>query len=98
MLKQMWEKLGAYTVSAGAGAERAINVRNEWGGFSRHASAEAPASVASAASSRQIVAKGALVASVRPSGPRTSKPTVPPSPLRITRAATFIRPPQLPVA
>jgi len=36
MLKQMWEKLDAYTVSAADGTERNINVRNEWGGFSRH--------------------------------------------------------------
>jgi hypothetical protein len=35
MLKQMWEKLDAFTVSAGDGSERSINVRNEWGGFSR---------------------------------------------------------------
>ena len=35
MLKQMWEKLDAYTVSAVDGSERNINVRNEWGGFSR---------------------------------------------------------------
>ena len=35
MLKQMWEKLDAYTVSAADGSERSINVRNEWGGFSR---------------------------------------------------------------
>ena len=35
MLKQMWEKLDAYTVSAADGSERKINVRNEWGGFSR---------------------------------------------------------------
>ena len=35
MLKQMWEKLDAYTVSAADGSERNINVRNEWGGFSR---------------------------------------------------------------
>lgn len=35
MLKQMWEKLDAYTVSAADGTERNINVRNEWGGFSR---------------------------------------------------------------
>jgi hypothetical protein len=35
MLKQMWEKLDAYTVSAADGSERNINVRNEWGGFFR---------------------------------------------------------------
>ena len=35
MLKQMWEKLDAYTVTAADGSERNINVRNEWGGFSR---------------------------------------------------------------
>lgn len=38
MLKQMWEKLDAHTVSAADGGERAINVRNEWGGFSRRLS------------------------------------------------------------
>jgi hypothetical protein len=31
----MWEKLDAYTVSAADGSERNINVRNEWGGYSR---------------------------------------------------------------
>ena len=35
MLKLMWEKLDAFTLSAVNGAERDINVRNEWGGFSR---------------------------------------------------------------
>lgn len=35
MLKQMWEKLDAFTISAADGSERDINVRNEWGGFSR---------------------------------------------------------------
>ena len=36
MLKDMWEKLDAYTCRAGdASSQRAINVRNEWGGFSR---------------------------------------------------------------
>lgn len=35
MLRQMWEMLDAYTVSAVDGSERSINVRNEWGGFSR---------------------------------------------------------------
>lgn len=35
MLKQMWEKLDAHTVSARDGLEREINVRNEWGGYSR---------------------------------------------------------------
>jgi hypothetical protein len=35
MLKQMWEKLDAYTVSAKDGSERNINVRHECGGFSR---------------------------------------------------------------
>ena len=38
MLKQMWEKLDAHTVAAADGRERAINVRNEWGGFSRRLS------------------------------------------------------------
>lgn len=35
MLKQMWEKLDAFTHYAGTENERAINVRNEWGGYSR---------------------------------------------------------------
>lgn len=35
MLKDMWQKLNTYTVSAMDGTERAINVRNEWGGYSR---------------------------------------------------------------
>jgi hypothetical protein len=35
MLKQMWQRLGAHTVSAKTGVQRNINVRNEWGGFSR---------------------------------------------------------------
>lgn len=35
MLKQMWEKLGAFTRRVTDESERAINVRNEWGGFSR---------------------------------------------------------------
>ncbi len=36
MLKEMWEKLDTYTLSAGKpGSQRSINVRNEWGGFSR---------------------------------------------------------------
>ncbi len=35
MLRQMWERLDAYTISASRGTERAINVRNEWGGYSR---------------------------------------------------------------
>jgi hypothetical protein len=35
MLKQMWEKLKANTVSARTGAQRSINVRNEWGGYSQ---------------------------------------------------------------
>ena len=35
MLKQMWEKLDAFTVSAKDRSERSINVRNEWGGYSR---------------------------------------------------------------
>lgn len=35
MLKDMWRKLDAYTLSAKDRVERSINVRNEWGGFSR---------------------------------------------------------------
>jgi hypothetical protein len=35
MLKQMWEKLDAHTVSAKDRSERSINVRNEWGGYSK---------------------------------------------------------------
>jgi hypothetical protein len=35
MLKQMWEKLDAFTLYAGTRTERTINVRNEWGGYSR---------------------------------------------------------------
>jgi hypothetical protein len=35
MLKQMWEKLDTFTISAADGSERDINVCNEWGGFSR---------------------------------------------------------------
>jgi hypothetical protein len=31
----MWDKLDAYTVSAKDKVERRINVRNEWGGYSR---------------------------------------------------------------
>lgn len=34
MLKEMWQKLRAHTVSAKTGQNRAVNVRNEWGGFS----------------------------------------------------------------
>ena len=35
MLKDMWTKLDAYTLSAKDKRERSINVRNEWGGYSR---------------------------------------------------------------
>ena len=35
MLREMWNKLDAYTLAAKDRRERAINVRNEWGGFSR---------------------------------------------------------------
>ena len=36
MLKEMWEKLDSYTHRSGDPSnERPINVRNEWGGFSR---------------------------------------------------------------
>jgi hypothetical protein len=35
MLKEMWLKLDAYTFSAKDRVERSINVRNEWGGYSR---------------------------------------------------------------
>jgi hypothetical protein len=35
MLKQMWKKLDAFTYYSGTSKERDINVRNEWGGFSR---------------------------------------------------------------
>src|SRR5262245_45181706 len=35
MLKDMWERLDAHTVSAKDRSERRINVRNEWGGHSR---------------------------------------------------------------
>lgn len=35
MLKDMWLKLDAYTLSAKYKKERSINVRNEWGGYSR---------------------------------------------------------------
>ena len=35
MLKEMWKKLDAYTVSAKDRLQRSINVRNEWGGYSR---------------------------------------------------------------
>ena len=35
MLKDMWRKLDAYTLSAKDRVERSINVRNEWGGYSR---------------------------------------------------------------
>jgi hypothetical protein len=35
MLKDMWIKLDAYTLSAQEQKERNINVRNEWGGYSR---------------------------------------------------------------
>ena len=35
MLKRMWQKLDAYTLSAKERKERVVNARNEWGGFSR---------------------------------------------------------------
>lgn len=35
MLKQMWTKLNAHTLSVTSGKPRDINVRNEWGGYSR---------------------------------------------------------------
>jgi len=34
----MWQKLDAHTLTAKEGAERNINVRNEWGGYSRRLS------------------------------------------------------------
>jgi hypothetical protein len=35
MLREMWTKLDAYTLSAKDRSERDVNVRNEWGGWSR---------------------------------------------------------------